>query len=677
MFDKQKKEHVLTLLMLVLLVVNAVCLLWYVAFGYRGLFHSDSAAKVLLAREIFETGDFFPREWNYVNGDLWVFFGHMLIVPLLAFMPAGFAVHAISGLIFSCLIACGVWLVVGMMEIPLWRKILIIAVVLSGISGYMAENMYGQVSYGPTFFSCCCLVFFSWKYSSGDDRFGKIWALLLIVFLVMVYWGNPKRAIVTYGAPLFAAFVYQFLAKEGKERRLYLMLIIFGCVGAFLGTWLHVATMMNVNNVDGTAAARWLPFESILRHIVLAFKGFLGLLGGLPAADSPLFSWRGLYSEVRLIVACLILAIIPLAIVRFLRGSGEGGKMIGLFAFFIIAISLFMQVATTIPNMNDPVSVSRYLVPGVVLGLICLLGMPLVLTQSPGLIMAVAAIFFVLVSNAVVICGVPNSFSRGTIASPWRADSYSDPIRQELIGILRENGLEYGYASFWNAGVLSVLSNEEVRVRQIVIQNGMPAPFRWLSSNRWYRPAAWSGKTFLLLDEKEADLVNLDKMAEFGMPLQATLRAAGYVIFIFAENIARLPGWDMSYKMPVFFPVGSSSLSQIGHIIKEGAGAKLIAQKGEIGFLHYGPYVNVEPGRYRVTFDIATNYHPDGSAKLDVVSSGGAEVLGQRVITESSGTQWIDFSVDMSSVMEFRVFALGNEEVIFKGVSIVRISDVH
>jgi len=133
----------------------------------------------------------------------------------------------------------------------------------------------------------------------------------------------------------------------------------------------------------------------------------------------------------------------------------------------------------------------------------------------------------------------------------------------------------------------------------------------------------------------------------------------------------------MSYKMPVFFPVGSSSLSQIGHIIKEGAGAKLIAQKGEIGFLHYGPYVNVEPGRYRVTFDIATNYHPDGSAKLDVVSSGGAEVLGQRVITESSGTQWIDFSVDMSSVMEFRVFALGNEEVIFKGVSIVRISDVH
>ncbi len=676
MLHGKKREGALAVLASVLLIINAIYLFWYINFEYRGLFHSDSAVKVLLAREIFETGNFFPRDWNYGNGDLWLLFGHAFIVPLLAFMPAGFAVHAISGLIFSCLIAYGVWLVSGIMKIPLWRRILIVSVVLSGISGYMAENLYGQVSYGPIFFSCCCLLFFAWKYLSAEDEIKRVWALVLVVFLLMIYWGNPRRAIVTYGIPLFATFFYQFLIKEGKERRLYLMLIVFGCIGAFGGTWLHITTMMNVNNVDGAAAARWLSFEGILDHITLTLKGFLGLLGGLPAGDGLLFSWKELYSEVRFIIACFVLVSIPVAIVRFLRGSDDGGRLIALFAAFLISISLFFQITTTIPDMNDPVSVSRYLVPGVVLGLICLLGMPLVLKNSPGLTIAVATVFLVLVSNAVVIYSVPNSSPREN-TRPWRSESYLDPVKQELIKVLKENGLEYGYADFWDAGVLSVLSNEEVRVRQVIIRNGMPIPYRWLSSNRWYLPSAWSGKTFLLLKEKEADLVDLKKMAEFGMQLQATLKAAEYTIFIFPENIARLPEWDGSYRIPIFFPAGSS-LSQIGHVFKEGDEENLVARKGEIGFLHYGPYVTVEPGRYRVTFNVVANHHPDGVAKLDVVSNGGrGGALGERMLTGGAGSQSIDFSVDMSSVMEFRVFALGNEEVIFKGVSIVRISDVH
>jgi hypothetical protein len=39
-----------------LLIVSVVLMVWYIFYGYQSGFHSDSAAKVLLAREIFETG---------------------------------------------------------------------------------------------------------------------------------------------------------------------------------------------------------------------------------------------------------------------------------------------------------------------------------------------------------------------------------------------------------------------------------------------------------------------------------------------------------------------------------------------------------------------------------------------------------------------------------------------
>jgi hypothetical protein len=43
-----------------LLAINASFLTWYVFKGYRDYFHSDSAAKVLLANEIVNTKKCFP-----------------------------------------------------------------------------------------------------------------------------------------------------------------------------------------------------------------------------------------------------------------------------------------------------------------------------------------------------------------------------------------------------------------------------------------------------------------------------------------------------------------------------------------------------------------------------------------------------------------------------------------
>lgn len=120
-----------TPLVLVLLCVNFGLLVWYLFVGYQGWFHSDSAVKVLLAREIVVTGEYFPRDWNYGNNDLFLS-NQIFIIPLLAFLPAGFTTHAVSGLISSMLILSGIWFFTGLSKVDISRRLLILAIATSG-----------------------------------------------------------------------------------------------------------------------------------------------------------------------------------------------------------------------------------------------------------------------------------------------------------------------------------------------------------------------------------------------------------------------------------------------------------------------------------------------------------------------------------------------------------------
>ena len=79
---------------------------------------------------------------------------------------------------------------------------------------------------------------------------------------------------------------------------------------------------------------------------------------------------------------------------------------------------------------------------------------------------------------------------------------------EELISFLEENDLHYGYASFWNASVNTVLSNGEVQVLPLWdydANKGVRPPYNpsdyryWLNNRNWYDPASHPGKSFVLL----------------------------------------------------------------------------------------------------------------------------------------------------------------------------------
>lgn len=663
-----------------LLFMNVSALLWYVFFGYQSYFHSDSATKVLLAREIYDTGSFFPKDWIYGNGDLFVIFGHIFIVPLLAFMPAGFMAHAISSVIFSGMILYGIWLISDISSIDTWRRIVVIAVFATGISSNMVENLYGQVSYGIAVFFCIYIIFFAVKYLNTYGKQQLIWAALLVVFILFAYWGNPKRAAVIYGLPFIGALVWMALAASRiHQRRSLLILITLSVAGAVIGSILHAVTIVELNNSLGAANARWLSFDLLLRNVTLSLKGILSLMGGMPLANEPLFTGAGLYAGIRFIVAIMVIVMIPIAIKRSVLGSNDELKILALFAAFSMTISLFFQITTSIPDMNDPLSSARYLVPSMTLCLIVLLIAPIEWSRPPLWMISIAVITVILASSSYYSYGLSALQSRQIFCGIDLMDS----AKRDLIKLFAKHDLRYGYAFYWNAGALSVLSNETVKIRQILAgEGGLPVPFRWLGSNAWYRPAAYNGKTFLMLHNQEISQFDWKKMADLGLIPIEKYSSHGFTIFVFPENIARyLPGWDTildkRYQESKTFTPIKGALSIIGHRTKteDGLADILIAEKGESGALHYGPYVDVEPGRYRVTFDVYSDHNSSGVVKLDVAASPGQKIYGEKLLTESNGSQYIEFMLDKSRTLEFRVWALGTERVTFRGVTIQRIGD--
>ncbi len=592
-------------LALLFLACNLLLLCWYLFVGYKSDFHSDSAAKVLLAREIVETGQYFPHEWNYVNGDLFVLFGHTFIVPLLAFMPAGYLSHAISGLISAVLILSGVWFLTGLTLASISRRVLIVAIVASGISGCMAENLYGQVSYGVFVYFSCYILFFAFRFLHANRKQKICYGLALFCLLCIAFWSNPQRALMFYGIPLLAAIAWHIQGLihtefSGRIKTAWYAIAIV-LAGFALGTTLHSVTLAGFSYDFASLQARWLSYDLMLKNAVVTPESFLALFGGLPTADGVVVSKIGIYEAIRLATGLALLGLIPYAIHKSLRQKGGGSAFLASFALTALAGVLFVLVATTVPQ-NNPIFISRYFVPSVVLSLILLLSQKMDWSRAPIVFLSTAAVAICFVTSAYpafVKMGISSKFDRSIAVQHHN-------ILDGLKNFLLENGLHYGYAKFWNAGVLSVLSDEKLLVRQVVFDHGLPKPDRWLSSNRWYRPDAWQGETFLLLsprnddmdeDPEEQDIIDWDLMERYHCKPVRKLSYETFQIFVFPHNPAKyLPGWDRRCKTPESFPAAQKSPHRTGTYYDNyrSAGSTVVAEKGEVGTLNVGPQIVVE-----------------------------------------------------------------------------------
>lgn len=95
---------------------------------------------------------------------------------------------------------------------------------------------------------------------------------------------------------------------------------------------------------------------------------------------------------------------------------------------------------------------------------------------------------------------------------------------------------------------------------------------------------------------------------------------------------------------------------QVGTVIDQAgaSGGKLVAvEHGAPGFITFGPYRVLPPGRYRTVFRLA------GHARVEVAVEKGTRVLTHRLVTsppEPLGDVSLDYALSTGEAVEFRVF---------------------
>lgn len=663
-------KSILKIAMSATLLLNLFYLIYYICDIYRSQIHSDSAAKVLLAKEIFDSGNYFPPDWNYVNNDIFVLFGHTFIVPLLAFIPPGFGAHAISGVISAGIILALVWTVAHLLRQSRVVVIACVAIFASGVSPFMSENLYGQVSYGVILYHTLAVLVSSLLWI---DKRGNKAAFFLVAASVVVglaFWQNPQRALVAQGYPIVAAAIsLAFFHKVRNRSELdkgrigILLAAVLG--GAAIGTFAHLVTLQNVNSVVGASNARWLPFEEAVRNIGLTLQGVVATLGGLPSAGTKVTSPAGAIAAFRLVAAFSFVVVAVMALRSLLTRGDHRQHFFAAFVLHSALPVLLLQIFTTVPDMSDPIQSARYLVPVVALSIIAACSYAEQLARvSYTSVLAVVALVPLAATG-------PLSAAAPAFVSPQvygQNDQYADN-RLEITAFMEANDLKYGYASYWNANVFSVLSGGKTLVRPIFIHDLQP--FRHLSSDRWYSEEAWSGPTFILLSDDETKILNRDLLAAFGYHVDRTLSVAGYKILTFAENIAgRLPGWDTSLPYPKPVRLTEKSDHMVGKYLEIASKGILQSEIGETGALHYGPYWLLRRGDYRVEYSFEFPGTTKGGVRVDVATTSTETNILASSEVSSSGIVSLNFRNEVRQPVEFRVWVDGTSTVRLNGISV-------
>lgn len=631
----------------IILGINLLLLLSFLTFNYLQLLHADSAVKNLLAQEIFETGQYFPRDWNYVNNDLWVFYTQSFIIPLLGWLPNGFNLHAFSDLVSATLILLASWLLTSMLEQGRSARLVSMILISSGMSLIFAEHVYGQAAYGSMYYMGAFLVYSYWRChrSAGPSAWG--WAGASALLALLVFWANPQRALLYYGAPLFVAACALHLAN--RQQALPAAAASGAgagtthsplpgwaaptllAIGSLTGIALHSYYIRQVHNTEALSL-NWIPFERIISNLLAMIRGVLILFEGLPRPEVPVVSAWGVYTVVRLLAGLAVLGLLPWAVFQSIQLRQRGRMFFAVFTLVALAGNLLIILTTSLADMASPEASVRYLVP-TILGMLLLLSS--VIVESAGIKPATRYIgiytLLVLGSSAPMAYVKPfDTTMRWPLAESRRSN---EAVR--LGEFLEQQGLHYGYAPFWNAGNVTVLTRQRVKVRQVLFENGLPIPMRMLSSNRWYRPEAWRGQTFLAVQDNQQ--LNLPELyRRMGETAQVLRFEQTWYIYVFKNNLANLPGWDEEARQARHYPVDASSAHLIGQFESAAGGADLLsASAEEFGPLLYGGHPGVVAGNYVASFDVEAVGAPQEFGNVEVCINGATQILARQSIQQT------------------------------------------
>lgn len=242
------------------------------------------------------------------------------------------------------------------------------------------------------------------------------------------------------------------------------------------------------------------------------------LLGVDVNSDMAIMSLEGVINVLRIIFASFI-AVVPFFGAVFYPKLKRSTQIFTLIYFTVTFLVMIGWVFGKISNANwrlVPVETVGYILTVLLVYELCQKGRYMRLGFT-----GIAPIFIYSMISIYALMGISTDYEN------------ENSVFEE-INLLKENGCTYGYATFWNANIATVLSDDNIKVRGVSLEDGVIEPYYYQSQKDWY-----TGETEL--DEKYFILLTQSEYLNFRSeeyPVENMINSDNFVLLTLSENIS-------------------------------------------------------------------------------------------------------------------------------------------
>ncbi|MBP6497278.1 MAG: hypothetical protein KA253_01250 [Campylobacteraceae bacterium] len=508
---------------------------FYIFKTYRAFFNSDAAIANVLAEEIVLSGSFFPSHWWYVNNDLWIFFKHVLVIPWVIAEKNGYFAHAFTVFLVTIFMIVFVYNFLRSLMLSRASSLMGGIIVCIGYSPMYLRELYGEAAYTWYFIFMIAFLYMFRKLSphvlKNSTKLKAFFLFLGLLYLLVL--ANPVRFFVYYIVPFFGALagiVYfsRDSVKTFKEAVFRLLSIkkivifIFGMIVISIATTAHFTLLESLHLAGGANNAVLVPLEILPVHAAHACLGLLNFIGAEWDEGIKASSLMGVVSLLKFGLYPLVLIFPALHIKKYFYQMSSSERLTVLYSYVGFTI-IFLLYATT--SLHEHAWAARnnirYISPFLMMILLCNV-----------IMWRFYPIFVKLILSLCLTIALGLSWN---YISPKEWRGIVDE-RISLVEELKNHNLKFGYATYWDSHLYTVLSDGAVDIRPIEIDEKGITLVKWLSSDRWYQKDSTDGKVFfMVLHEDIEDLyIGINNL---NMPDPIEQFAFGqYTIFVFEKN---------------------------------------------------------------------------------------------------------------------------------------------
>lgn len=526
---KKSREEQLKLLSKGALIFGGITvllvILYYVIVVAKGYYHSDCTDTIMWAQAAWDAKALMNPDFGYAC--LLPFGGQLLMLPFVALFGVGMKAQII-GMTLFCLIfsAAVIWLFRVFDWNWSWVAVATSAVLLlCSSSEKMREIFWGHIIYyslGLLFlFVGLALVL---RLLESE----KIcWKRLSVFFIwTSLCSMNGVQSLTIYGLPLLAAMVAErffdfkksFSWKENKSRYTAIIAMILAfAVGSLLGT------LANGSIVAGYAEgySGFSDMSEWMDNLMCILPEFFSLIGVEPTYEMLLYSKDGILNLLKVIFG-LVLCIVPIIMAILYKKFESLSYRLMIWVHF--ALAALIGLGWIVGELN---SANWRLIPVVISSVIlCVLFVHWIFYQTN----CKRLLLVIVLPTLLVLSNV------GMELVSMERQTATNRGLQELAEFLEEENLEYGYATFWYANIITMMSDSKVEVRNISLgQEGYE--IRTYQSNvEWYDKQNGYKEFFVIMTEREYQEFYMNPECPYPVA-DEELEYNGYHILIYAMNI--------------------------------------------------------------------------------------------------------------------------------------------